>query len=169
MFLFVEICFDRLTPANSTQTFLPDAARAGAKFMTDLQVTKILFEDDTRSKATGLVGTWNGSSVTLKASRVIVSAGSLHSPALLLRSGLSPSIPTIGQNLYLHPAALVWGHFHEITTPTEGSPMTTIMTEFENLDGEGHGFKLETPLMALGNFGAAMPWKGAEEWKKVGK
>lgn len=158
-----------LTAVSRTQTWLPDAARAGAKFMTAFKVEKILFSDTSRSKATGITGTWSNSTtpITLNASRIIVSSGSLNSPVLLLRSGLSSKIPTIGHNLHLHPVTQVWGEMDSITDPMEGSPLTTIITEFENLDGEGHGFKIETPLMTLEGIGPAMPWRGSEEWKQV--
>ena len=100
-------------------SFLPDADRAGAKFIEGFDAEKILFDSRGGKKVvTGLKGQWtsrdsNGGiggsdritrDVTIKAKRVIVSAGSLQSPLLLLRSGLTN--PQIGRNLHLHPGML---------------------------------------------------------------
>jgi len=97
-------------------SFLPDAERAGAKFIEGFQADKVTFENIKGKKvATGVEGLWrsrdshggvNGTDqiirrVIIKAKRVIVSAGTLQSPLLLLRSGLSN--PQIGRNLHLHP------------------------------------------------------------------
>lgn len=50
--------------------------------------------------------------------------------------------------------------------PMVGSPLTAAVCSLENLDGAGHGVKLEassmTPTMSM----ALMPWAGAESWKK---
>jgi len=74
-----------------THTWLPDAAKAGARFIQSYYVDKVLFSSDAKTKAIGVTGTWGPQKVPLKimAKKVIVSAGSLHSPCLLLRSGLS--------------------------------------------------------------------------------
>jgi choline dehydrogenase-like flavoprotein len=84
---------------------LPAASKAGAKFIEGFDVSELLFDESTGAKkAVGLVGTWiardeNGGvtspessrlqrSVRVQAKKVIISAGSLQSPLLLLRSGL---------------------------------------------------------------------------------
>ena len=99
-------------------SFLPDAAKAGAQFIEGFEAHQILFEDQHGKKtAIGVRGTWrsrdtNGGvsgtdnttrSVVIKAKRVIVSCGTLQSPLLLLRSGLTN--PQIGRNLHLHPGS----------------------------------------------------------------
>ena len=104
-------------------SFLPDAAKAGAQFIEGYEAEKIIFETSSGKKsAVGVKGLWrsrdtsggmSGSdrtcrSVIIKAKRVIVSAGSLQSPLLLLRSGLKN--PQIGRNLYLHPGENSHGH-----------------------------------------------------------
>jgi hypothetical protein len=96
-------------------SFLPDSAKAGAKFIEGFEAEKIMFDDVAGKKvATGIKGCWrsrdqNGGvrevgimrEVVIKAKRVIVSAGTLQSPLLLLRSGLIN--PHIGKHLHLHP------------------------------------------------------------------
>ena len=99
-------------------SFLPDAAKAGAHFIEGFEAEKVLFEDvEGKKTAVGLKGLWHsrdsnrgvsGSdkttrSVVIKAKRVIVSCGTLQSPLLLLRSGLTN--PQIGRNLHLHPGS----------------------------------------------------------------
>lgn len=101
-----------------TVSFLPDAQKAGAKFIEGLDVEKILFESDVKGEktATGIKGWWKSRDssggvsglddritreVVVKAKRVIISCGSLQSPLLLIRSGLTN--PQIGRNLHLHP------------------------------------------------------------------
>ena len=99
-------------------SFLPDAAKAGAKFIEGFEADEILFDDVAGKRAaTGIRGRWrsrdgkggvSGDGITrevvIQAKRVIVSAGTLQSPLLLLRSGLIN--PHIGKNLYLHPGLL---------------------------------------------------------------
>lgn len=83
--------------------FLPDAADAGAQFMEGFAVERVVFAADGVT-ATGVEGTWTARSddgtvhadestrrqrkVLIKARKVIVSAGTLWSPTLLLKSGL---------------------------------------------------------------------------------
>ena len=97
-------------------SFLPDAEKAGAKFIEGFYADKIAFEFINGLKTvTGVQGTWtsrdskggvSGSDRTrrevfIQAKRVVVSCGTLQSPLLLLRSGLTNS--QIGRNLHLHP------------------------------------------------------------------
>lgn len=79
--------------------WLPDAARAGAQFMEGYNVERVLFETRGGQKtAVGVKGVWTKDGVEreviVKAQRVIVAAGSLKSPILLMNSGLKVcSIP----------------------------------------------------------------------------
>ena len=94
---------EKMGPVNS---WLPDAAECGAKFIEGFQVDRIRFEHKgTQKTAVGVEGKWvsrdenggfdgpNRSSCTvrIRAKRFILSAGTLWSPILLLRSGLKVS------------------------------------------------------------------------------
>jgi choline dehydrogenase-like flavoprotein len=89
-------------------SWLPDAARAGAQFIEGFQVDRVLFDESGGTKkAIGVKGTWTSRNsrggvdgplsertvrkVTIKATRVIVSGGTLWSPIILLKSGLKVS------------------------------------------------------------------------------
>lgn len=99
-----------------TESFLMDAAKAGATFIEGFHADKVVFSNKKgRRVATGVKGTWtsrdsylrpnSGDGVTrkvnIKAKKVVVSCGTLQSPLLLLRSGIKNS--QVGRNLHLHP------------------------------------------------------------------
>ena len=103
-----------------TETFLADAATAGATFIEGFRANKILFTDTKDGQvASGVEGVWTSRdaylgrsgatavtrNVIIKAKRVVVSCGTLQSPLLLLRSGLKN--PQIGRNLHLHPGKML--------------------------------------------------------------
>jgi choline dehydrogenase-like flavoprotein len=159
-------------------SFLPDAARAGAKFIEGFHAEKIEFSYEGGKKvATGVYGTWTsrdinggvaGSPLTtrkvlIKAQRVIVSSGTMQSPLLLLRSGLMN--PQIGRNLYVHPVAVLGAIHKEVITPWEGGILTAVVNEFENLDGKGHGVKLEATNMIPSSWLIWLDWKGGLQYK----
>ncbi|KAL7269173.1 hypothetical protein RUND412_008175 [Rhizina undulata] len=149
---------------GTTQTWLPDAARAGAHFIQTFKAERVLFADPpttTPRRAIGISGIWSPFPnttihITIKARKTIISAGALHSPLLLLRSGLSN--PNIGANLYLHPVVVVNAVFPEKTSPMEGAILTTVCNEFENLDSSGYGVKLETSVMTPTIHNVVLPW-----------
>ena len=111
------------------ETFLVDAANAGATFMEGFNVDRVLFSKKKAGKiASGVIGTWVsrdahfGTSgvgavkrkVIIRAKKVVISGGTLHSPLLLLRSGIKNS--NIGRNLYLHPGELTVFSFMAVKT-----------------------------------------------------
>lgn len=163
-------------------SFLPDAERAGAQFIEGFDARKILFEDvDGKKTATGVEGTWlsrdtNGGvsgadrtsrRVEIKAKRVIVSSGTLQSPLLLLRSNLRN--PHIGRHLYLHPTTLLCATYphRDRFNPWEGPILTQVVDEFQNLDGRGHGCKIEAMTMLPGWVIPFHPWHGGVEFKTL--
>ena len=161
-------------------SFLPDAQKAGAQFIEGLQVEKVVFETINGNKtAVGVKGSWksrdsfggvNGldrttREVVIKAKRVIVSAGTLESPLLLLRSGLEN--PQIGRNLYLHPTTPIYATFpdQEPIKPWEGAILTNLVDEFQNLDGNHHGVKLECTAMLPSWVLPNQPWRSGLDLK----
>lgn len=104
-----------------TETWLADAAKAGATFLEGYHVNRVLFDQKSGGRvANGVEGTWisrdshfgtNANDavkrkVIIKAKKVIVSSGSLHSPLLLMRSGIKNS--HVGRHLHLHPGKLIY-------------------------------------------------------------
>ncbi|ORY69712.1 long chain fatty alcohol oxidase [Pseudomassariella vexata] len=163
-----------------TVSWLPASAKAGAKFIEGFHASKVLFSEESGAKtAIGVEGTWlardkDGGvstpeanrvqrSVRIMAKKVIVSAGSLQSPLLLQRSGLKNR--HIGRNLHMHPCNYVCARFHKDIKPWEGGIITSICSTFENMDGKGHGVKLETmnmvPYVMMSNF----PWTSGLDFK----
>ena len=91
----------------------PARGRANLTIVTGALVEKIIIEN---ARATGVVYRHDGAVVRIDANReVIVSAGTIHSPAILMRSGIGPAahlqehgigvavdLPGVGQNLREH-------------------------------------------------------------------
>jgi len=92
-------------------TWLPDAAKSGAKFMEGFKVENVIFDESSGTKtAVGVRGTWTSRDaqggvggprsgrtvreVIVKAKKVILSCGTLWSPLVLLKSGLTVILPT---------------------------------------------------------------------------
>ncbi|KAI1143819.1 long-chain fatty alcohol dehydrogenase [Hypoxylon sp. FL0543] len=161
-------------------SWLPAAGKAGAKFIEGFNVSKVLF-DETRGpkQAVGVIGTWTSRDkdgnvhtpesdriqrqLRIRAKKVIVACGTLNSPLLLMRSGLKN--PHIGQNLHLHPVCHLTASFDEDVKGWEGGILTCVCTSFENLDGKGHGVKLEQSSMIPYMFLFEHPWRNALQWK----
>ncbi|KAL9111675.1 MAG: hypothetical protein Q9227_003949 [Pyrenula ochraceoflavens] len=154
-------------PANS---FLPDAARAGATFVEGFEAEEILFKEPAAKKtARGVVGTWTSRDrniqqrITINAKKVIVSSGTLHSPVLLLRSGLKNY--HIGRNLKLHPSINLTSIFDEETRPWEGGVLTSVVHDLENRDGQGHGARLEIMTFMPTWAATTVPWNNGLDFK----
>lgn len=163
-----------------TESWLPDAAESGAVFMEGFDCEKVVFEDNSHGDrvATGVRGVWtsrssNGSvvgpdrrtrQVLIKARRVIVSASSVGTPVVLKRSGLRNQ--HIGRHLHLHPVAMVAAVWDEDVRPWEGPILTAVVREFDDMDGDGYGPKLEGTCMLPGFFLPFFPWTDGLQYKK---
>jgi len=113
------------TPAqrvSSASAYLdvPTRNRANLSIETGTTVQKILFDG---RRATGVVATRGNTSIRFNAHNVVISAGAIHSPALLLRSGVGPPeelkalgidlvCPSlgVGRNLQNHPVLYLATH-----------------------------------------------------------
>lgn len=167
-------------------TWLRDAAEAGAKFMIETQVEQLLFaanptsplptrsnlDDYTPSSKRkycigALVKNRRGQLALVRAREaVIVSAGTINSPAILMRSGLKN--PRIGRNLRLHPVTPTTGYYDEPIETWNGAIMTAVSNVQENWDGSHHGVKLEVVMAMPGAQASAfVGWKSSKEHKKT--
>ncbi len=98
------------------KTWLRDAAGAGARLLVGTKVEQVLIE---QGSARGVrARTAAGGELTIRARAVVAACGALHTPALLLRSGLQNQ--HLGKHLKLHPATAVWGVYDEELRPWEG-------------------------------------------------
>ncbi|EED22370.1 long chain fatty alcohol oxidase, putative [Talaromyces stipitatus ATCC 10500] len=161
-------------------SWLVDAAKAGAVFVEGFNAGKVLFKNVNGKKvASGIQGVWtsrdthlgtSGRDVTrrkvqITAKKVIVSCGSLQSPLLLMRSGIKSS--HLGRHLHLHPVLMASAIFEEETRPWDGDCLTTLVTDFENLDGHGHGLKIENVTMVPSMYLTTFPWFDGLQYKKL--
>ena len=152
---------------NSTQkTWLQDAADAGARFVVNCRVDRVLVED---GRAAGVEGTYvdaegRTARVTVSAPTVVVAAGALDTPAVLLRSGIGG--PAVGDYLRLHPATAVAGVYDAPQKAWWGPPQSGLSMAMADLE-DGYGYLIETSHASPGVSGAAFPWHGGEAHKEI--
>ncbi|KAH6610304.1 long chain fatty alcohol oxidase [Trichoderma cornu-damae] len=164
--------------------WLPAAAEAGAKFMEGFTVERVLFGGD-GTTATGVEGLWvargadggvhedvgrrTQRKVVIRAKKVVLCAGALWSPVILMKSGVKASLhlpnPQLGRNLHLHPVNSLTSVHRKETIPWEGGIITSWSGEFENLDGKGHGVKLEPLCMVPYVTFSLQSWAGGLDAK----
>ncbi len=87
----------------------PHRSRSNLRILGQATVDRVLIE---RGRACGVRVRVNDEWVDVRAEHVVLSAGAIHSPAILLRSGVGPegdvvSLP-VGQGLQDHPLAVLW-------------------------------------------------------------
>jgi choline dehydrogenase-like flavoprotein len=140
-------------------TYLQDAAARGARIVTHCDVRRVSIAG---GGATGVEARVGRHSVTVRAPAVIVAAGSVHSPALLLRSGLE--LPALGRHLALHPATAVLGEMDEEVQPWTGTVQAHYSDQFADLD-RGYGFKFETAPVHPSLLALAAPWESAAQFR----
>ena len=111
------------TRSSSAVSYLhPNEKRENLDILTDMWVTRILFADDTNT-ATGveyLADSFNRKATISANKEVIISAGAINTPQLLMLSGIGPrehleefnidvrvDAPGVGSNLQDHPEAVI--------------------------------------------------------------
>ncbi|RYP30802.1 hypothetical protein DL767_006083 [Monosporascus sp. MG133] len=144
-----------------TVSWLPAAAKAGAQFIEGFNVSEVLFDDsDGTKQAIGVFGKWTSRD----------ELGQVHTPEAgrVQRSVYVKAkkvIVACGRHLYVHPAGMVNAAFDDVIKGWEGGIITSVCTSFENLDGKGHGVKIETSTMLPHLVLFNQPWHGALQWK----
>jgi choline dehydrogenase-like flavoprotein len=99
---------------STLNTYIHDAWAAGRlELRADSRVERVVIENG-EAKGVEYVDR-DGALRRVDAGAVVVAAGTLNTPQLLMRSGLpdSPSTRLVGRNLGFHPSRLVYGLFDE--------------------------------------------------------
>ena len=150
---------------GTLKTYLQDAADAGARFVVRCRVERVLVE---HGRAAGVEGTYldpegRVARVTVRAPQVVVAAGALDTPAVLLRSGIGG--PAAGDYLRLHPATAVLGFYDEPQKSWWGPPQSALSMEYADL-ADGYGYLIETSHASPGVSGSSLPWETGRQHKE---
>ncbi len=151
---------------SSDKTWLVDAVEHGAKLYIRTRARRILTEN---GRATGVEAvhtdaTGKTATLTVRAPRVVVAAGALESPSLLLRSGIGG--PAAGKYLRLHPCTAVLTVQADDMKAWWGAPHAMIVDEFAN-PANGYGFLIEGSQYAISLGAAATPWTSGTRHKEL--
>jgi choline dehydrogenase-like flavoprotein len=158
---------------GTRRTYLQDAYDAGARIIPCATAERVLLDGGRVSGVEARIGPpgkrpWREGTppirLTVRAPRVVVAAGALESPAILLRSGLRH--PALGRNLYLHPATAVIGRFAGDIAAWSGVLQAAHSDQFADLDGAGYGFKFETTPIYPGLAATSLPWESGAAFKR---
>ena len=145
---------------SSMRTYLEDAARHRTRIVVGADVHKVNIAD---GRATGVVANVGRHRLIVNARAVVSSAGSIESPALLLRSRLGGRV---GHGLRLHPGTAPFGIFDDEVRIWEGTLQARYSAEFREWDG-GYGPIFETVPAHPGAGSTAIPWISARQHRSM--
>ena len=156
---------------SATKTWLADAQGHGAEIFTGARAARVLVsggraagvEADWVDPALAAAGNGAGSKLTVRAPVVVVAAGAINSPALLLRSGIGG--PAVGEHLRLHPTVAVTAYYEEPQNWMWGPPQAALSHQFADT-GAGYGFLIESAQATTGLFAGAIPWRSGADHKR---
>ncbi|HYC81377.1 MAG TPA: GMC family oxidoreductase [Solirubrobacterales bacterium] len=134
------------------KTYLQDAADAGARFLVDCTVERVVTRE---GRAAGVEARVGETRVVVEAPTVVVACGGIESPALLLRSGIGG--PAVGKNLRVHPTYMITGVYDEPVEAWNGQLITVMSFDFMQCEGEG-GFYLSPLGLSPATWAGQSPW-----------
>jgi choline dehydrogenase-like flavoprotein len=147
---------------SAAKTWLVDAQRHGARLIVQTRAQRIRIE---AGAATGVEArTKEGRLLDIRCKAVVVACGAIHTPALLLRSGLRNE--HIGRHLHLHPVSNVCGVFPEEIRPWEGTMQAIYSDEHRFLTGN-YGVKYETTALQPSIAVAVLPWRDSVHYRSL--
>ena len=105
-------------------TYLPVAVAHGAEIRSEAMVHTI--ERDRAGRVTGVVYRQGGTDHRQRCAALVLSAGAVETPRVLLHNGLANGSGQVGRNYMAHVATQVWGTFAAETRPNKGYPSSLI-------------------------------------------
>lgn len=125
---------------------LPRAEQNGVEVITRCQVLRVgerTLEARVSARPAGGKGdpsSWEPGDYRIGAKVIVLSAGAVNTPALMLRSGLGKSLPRLGHGFTSHPALIMVAEHEQPITNFVGHPKSFYLDQF----AESERFVLET-------------------------
>lgn len=110
-------------------SYLPRAMAFGAEVYADCRVEAVEFRG---KRAVGVRGHTPAGAFTVRARAVVVACGAIHTPSLLVRSGVRSPSGRIGHGLTVHPGASLVAVFDEVVEGWKGVHQAYQVREFED-------------------------------------
>lgn len=155
---------------GTLKTWLPDVVAAGGRIVVGCTVERVLVHREAapgRARAVGVAGVVRDREgvqrpIRVHARHVVVAAGALETPAVLLRSRIGG--PAAGRNLRLHPVPAMFAFHDEPVDPWWGAPQSVVVDEHRAVV-DGHGYLLECVHELPGTIAASLPFRDARDHK----
>jgi choline dehydrogenase-like flavoprotein len=119
------------------RTYLPKALARGARIYTDVLVEEVVASGGKASGVRGRIlgptsprGQKKRGRITVRAKTVVLAAGSIHTPLLLMRSGFRS--PAVGRHLTLHPNCRVVARFDDEILGWRGALQSAYVDRYED-------------------------------------
>ncbi|MEZ4307155.1 MAG: GMC family oxidoreductase [Polyangiaceae bacterium] len=147
-------------------SYLPSATAHGTRIVADALVTRVLVKD---GRAAGVEGHLLSGDEARAAHRfrvrarvVIAACGTLHTPLLLMRTGLGERSGELGNHITLHPASRVVARFDDVLNGWDGALQSVYSDHYAN-----DGIKLVGVYSAPNVLASGMPGVGPELRRRV--
>jgi choline dehydrogenase-like flavoprotein len=108
---------------------LPRAGAAGCRIRSETEVEKVLLR---RGRASGVRCRTKEGSYEVQADAVVLAAGAIGTPELLLSQGLANGSGQVGRNLMIHPACWVGARFDEEVRGWDGVMQSWYVDEWND-------------------------------------
>jgi choline dehydrogenase-like flavoprotein len=147
-------------------SYLPSAIEHGARVISDALVDRVIVENGRAAGVEGrLLGGEHGAPshrFRVRAPVVVAACGTLHTPLLLLASGLRDRAGQIGKNITLHPAVRVVARFDDRLEGWNGAMQSVYSDHFD-----AEGIKLVGVYSAPNVLAAGFPGVGPALRRRV--
>ncbi len=127
--------------ASMDVTFLALAGAHGARILDGAQVTALTVD---AGRVIGAEFVRDGQLQHLGARTVVLAAGAVETPRLLLMGGLANSSGQVGRNFMAHVGVQVWGQVEEDLRPYKGIPGGLISEDTHRVPGLVGGYLLQS-------------------------
>jgi len=150
-------------------TYVPRAEEAGARILANARAERIEIGSGRVRRVCGHAvdeAGRTGKRFEIDAKVVVLAAGAIASPDLLLRSGIANSSGMVGRNLHLHPQVMVAGTFEEPLHPYRGIPQSYYVDEFIDLERDPRSGYILMPVTGFPAMTAAnLPGFGRDHFR----
>lgn len=149
---------------TTLETYLQDACDHGASCVVHCRVERILTDGGRAAGVEAVVDDEHGRRrLVVEAPVVVLAAGGIESPAVLLRSGIGG--PPAGRHLHVHPAYMVGAVYDERVEAWSGQIQSA--ASFDRAwRPDGGGFLLESLTLGPGMWAGNVPWTGGRTHKE---